>query len=47
LVGALRDAVSVQLTSVARADWTLSCGDSDFHAATGAARIASSAAWPR
>lgn len=43
----LRTAVATQLTSVARPDWTLSCGDSDFHAAIGAARIAASHNWPR
>jgi predicted NBD/HSP70 family sugar kinase len=43
----LRRAVSSQLTSVARSDWTLFCADTDFHAATGAARIAASADWPR
>ncbi|HSZ58131.1 MAG TPA: ROK family protein [Tepidisphaeraceae bacterium] len=45
LLAGLRDAVATQLTSVARADWTLSCGDSDFHAAAGAARIAGSSDW--
>lgn len=33
-------AVDCELTGVARPDWTLSTGDSEFHAALGAARIA-------
>lgn len=32
--------VGTHLSSIARAGWTLSCGDSDFHAARGAARLA-------
>jgi predicted NBD/HSP70 family sugar kinase len=40
LLPELREAITSQLTSVARTDWTLSCGDSDFHAAIGAARLA-------
>jgi hypothetical protein len=32
--------VGRDLTNVARADWALSAGDSDFHAAQGAARLA-------
>lgn len=40
LVPALREAVTRDLTNIARADWTLSAGDSDFHAAQGAARLA-------
>jgi predicted NBD/HSP70 family sugar kinase len=40
LVPALREAVARDLTNIARADWTLSAGDSDFHAAWGAARLA-------
>jgi hypothetical protein len=40
LVPALRAAVNDRLTNIARADWTLSVGDSDFHAAQGAARLA-------
>jgi len=32
--------VNTHLSSIARANWTLSCGDSDFHAARGAARLA-------
>ena len=39
-------AISKQLTSIARADWTLSTGDSDFHAAQGAARLALESAGP-
>ena len=37
----LRRAVDDRLTRIARPDWTLSVGDSDFHAAQGAARAAS------
>ena len=33
--------VNTHLSSIARAGWTLTCGDSDFHAARGAARLAS------
>jgi len=40
LCGPIRDAVSHQLTAIARPDWTLATGDSDFHAAQGAARLA-------
>ena len=36
----LRAAVADRLTNIARPDWTLSTGDSDFHAAQGAARLA-------
>lgn len=36
----LRTAVSHRLTNIARPDWTLATGDSDFHAAQGAARLA-------
>ena len=36
----LREAVARDLTNIARPDWTLSAGDSDFHAAQGAARMA-------
>jgi len=32
--------VSTHLSSIARPNWTLTCGDSDFHAARGAARLA-------
>jgi predicted NBD/HSP70 family sugar kinase len=32
--------VNTHLSSIARAGWTLTCGDSDFHAARGAARLA-------
>jgi len=35
--------VSTHLSSIARTNWTLSCGDSDFHAARGAARLATNA----
>jgi len=37
----LRKLVQTDLTQVARPDWTLSVGDSDYHAARGAARLAS------
>lgn len=40
LAPAIRDAVNERLTSIARADWTLGVGQSDFHAAAGAARLA-------
>jgi predicted NBD/HSP70 family sugar kinase len=40
LLPALRAAVSKGLTSLARAGWTLTCGENDFHAAAGAARFA-------
>jgi len=40
----LRDAIEDQLTSLARPGWTFSTGDSDHHAACGAARIAASTA---
>jgi predicted NBD/HSP70 family sugar kinase len=40
VLGALRQRIEKDLTRVARPGWTLSCGDSDFHAACGAARWA-------
>ena len=40
LLPELRRQIEDQLTSLARPGWTLFCGDSDFHAARGAARIA-------
>lgn len=40
---AIREAVADRLTSLARPNWTLSCGTSDFHAAIGAARLAAAA----
>ena len=40
LLGEIRAAVEDKLTSVARAGWSLSVGESDFHAACGAARWA-------
>ena len=47
-LGAWRDelyrSVSNRLTNIARPDWTLSTGDSDYHAAQGAARLALNAA---
>ncbi|MEL6497132.1 MAG: ROK family protein [Planctomycetota bacterium] len=39
----LEEAVRAQLTCVARPGWTLACGDDDYHAARGAARLAASA----
>ena len=47
LLDELGCAIREQLTSLARPGWTLACGDSDFHAAVGAARIAASPAWPQ
>jgi predicted NBD/HSP70 family sugar kinase len=43
LVPEMRNAIATELTSVARPDWTLSTGDSDYHAATGAAKLAARA----
>jgi predicted NBD/HSP70 family sugar kinase len=40
LIDPIKRAVDTNLTSVARRDWTLSSGDNDFHAAAGAARLA-------
>ena len=40
LIGDLKKAVDCELTGVARPNWALSTGDSNFHAAIGAARIA-------
>jgi predicted NBD/HSP70 family sugar kinase len=40
VVAQLRANVDRQLTSIARPGWTLATGDSDFHAAQGAARLA-------
>jgi hypothetical protein len=40
LLPELRRAVDHHLTRIARADWKLTTGDSDFHAAQGAARSA-------
>jgi len=45
VVDALRDAVNTELTNVARPGWTLSVGESDYHAAAGAARIAADFSW--
>jgi predicted NBD/HSP70 family sugar kinase len=41
----VRANVEDHLTSLARPGWTLFCGDNDYHAATGAARIAFDPAW--
>src|SRR5262249_54193402 len=40
LIPDMKSAVDTNLTSVARKNWTLSAGDSDFHAALGAAFLA-------
>jgi hypothetical protein len=40
LLPTIRAKVEHQLTSVARPDWTLACGEDDFHAARGAALLA-------
>jgi len=40
LLPALYALVETNLTDLARPDWTLTVGDSDFHAAAGAARMA-------
>jgi len=40
LMNDLRDEIEYQLTSLARPGWTFSTGDTDHHAACGAARIA-------
>jgi len=40
LLPQLNQLIDTNLTSVARQDWTLSCGEHDFHAAVGAARLA-------
>lgn len=42
LLSDLHAIVSQNLTSVADPEWTLDCGESDFHAAIGAARLAAS-----
>ena len=46
LLAPLRSAIEIGLTSLARSGWTFDCGDSDFHAACGAARAAQSNTWP-
>lgn len=40
LIDQIKKSADVNLTSVARKDWTLTAGDNDFHAAAGAARLA-------
>lgn len=40
LMGKLRELVEDRLTNIARPGWTLVAGESDFHAAQGAARLA-------
>lgn len=44
LLPELRKAIDQNLTRLARPDWTLETGTSDFHAAMGAARLAAEAA---
>jgi predicted NBD/HSP70 family sugar kinase len=39
LISELRRKIETKLTSLAREGWTLTCGDDDFHAARGAARM--------
>ena len=41
LLPTLKEKIDAHLTSVARAGYTLTCGDDDFHAARGAANLAS------
>jgi predicted NBD/HSP70 family sugar kinase len=43
IVNDVKKACDVNLTSIAHKDWTLTSGDHDFHAALGAARLASNA----
>ena len=40
LLGLLRERTAARLTNVAKAGYTLTCGDDDFHAARGAADLA-------
>jgi hypothetical protein len=47
LLPELRAAISADLTALARPDWVLFAGSSEFHAAVGAARIAAGKTWPR
>ncbi len=47
LLPMMQQAVNHQITSLARPGWTLTCGENDFHAATGAARIANDPDWPQ
>ena len=46
LLEPLKRTINTNLTSIARPGWTLSFAESDFHAAVGAARIASRGSWP-
>jgi hypothetical protein len=46
LLPALREAVDKDLTAIARRDWMLSCGEHDFHAAIGAAKLAAACPVP-
>ena len=45
LLADLKAAVDTDLTRVARPEWTLSTGDSEFQAAIGAARLAAHGGW--
>ena len=47
LLPVIRQRVAHRLTSAARAGWTITCGDDDFHAARGAALLAESDATSR
>ena len=44
LIPSIRKLVNTNLTSVADPDWTIGCGEDDFHAAKGASRLAAIAA---
>ena len=46
LLGELRKSIENQLTVLARKHWTFDVGNSDFHAAAGAARVSASDNWP-
>ena len=39
LLSAIREKANQRLTSVSRLNWTLDCGEDDFHAARGAAQL--------
>ena len=40
LLPVIRKLIETNLTSIAKKDWTLLCGNDDFHAAKGAAKLA-------
>jgi predicted NBD/HSP70 family sugar kinase len=46
LLPTLKEMIDTHLTSVARPDYTLSCGDDDFHSARGVAMLAEAAIRP-